>query len=472
MTKSRPYDEKDAKSVLNYAGKLTGHTLYEIGVIDLDKTGTPLHTKGFFGQYLEKGYFFIENNSSPEPDFIDIGIELKSTPMKKNSSGIVSKERLVLNIIDYMKLNELKFEGSFKRKNGDLLIVFYKWESNKNFYDLKILKVVHWRFPDDDLRIIEEDWRTIAKMVEEGRAEELSERFTIYLGACPKGSGHENDYRKQPFSNIKARQRALSLKSSYVNKIYRDSTLEECEGVFSWKEKKQEPLAMTSLFDGKKWAKNESFEQYVLDNFKKFIGKTCEEIEIELGVELNPASKSYRATLALRIMGVRTKHVREFEDADISMKTILLKDNNTPQESMSFPYFDYCKITQEFWETSEFHDDLDKKFFFIVFQKPKEKNNKNTLFKGAFFWSMPEKDLKEAEKVWNITKSMIENGKIDKFPGSRDNSVSHVRPHGRDSKDLCLAPDGNKYKKNCFWINRTYITKIVKESGILNSKTK
>lgn len=43
-------------------------------------------------------------------------------------------------------------------------------------------------FPEEDLAIIEHDWKTIMRKVRAGRAHELSEGDTLYLAACTKGA--------------------------------------------------------------------------------------------------------------------------------------------------------------------------------------------------------------------------------------------------------------------------------------------
>ena len=45
--------------------------------------------------------------------------------------------------------------------------------------------------PIDDLKIIEEDYKTIIDKIAEGKAHELSESDTMYLGACTKGATAE-----------------------------------------------------------------------------------------------------------------------------------------------------------------------------------------------------------------------------------------------------------------------------------------
>ena len=83
--------------------------------------------KGGLGGFVEEYIFEYSANNDDNPDFIDAGIELKVTPIKKNQDGsISSKERLVLNMINYRSEAEKDFKtSSFYHKNRRLLIWFY-----------------------------------------------------------------------------------------------------------------------------------------------------------------------------------------------------------------------------------------------------------------------------------------------------------------------------------------------------------
>jgi len=106
-----PYNPRDKKSVIDYAKLLKGKTLREIcGSRILEHT---YKGRGSFGQILEKFYFGYTPNSKPEPDFSEIGVELKTSPVKRLvSREYRSKERLVLNIINYPDVINQKFEQS------------------------------------------------------------------------------------------------------------------------------------------------------------------------------------------------------------------------------------------------------------------------------------------------------------------------------------------------------------------------
>lgn len=212
------YNPKDKKSVIDYAKLLKGKTLREICVPEILKhnyTG-----KGNFGQILEKFYFGYDPNSKSEADFFEIGMELKTSPLKQlKNNEYRSKERLVLNIINYLEVVNQQFENSdFWKKNANILLIFYLHQAGYDILDYLIKLVDEWNFPSTDLEIIKKDWELIKQKIADGKAHELSEGDTFYLGACTKGA-NASSVRKQPFSDIPAKQRAYSLKQGYVNHI-------------------------------------------------------------------------------------------------------------------------------------------------------------------------------------------------------------------------------------------------------------
>ena len=128
--KTHQYDSNHADSIIEFAKQLKNKTLRE--ACDDDVCENDYEGKGKFGTILEKYYFGYEPNSNISPDFIKVGLELKSSPLKLLKNGEYrSKERLVLNIIYYLEVYKETFEeSSFWNKNAHLLLVFYLWEPN------------------------------------------------------------------------------------------------------------------------------------------------------------------------------------------------------------------------------------------------------------------------------------------------------------------------------------------------------
>jgi DNA mismatch repair protein MutH len=444
------YDKTDAKSIERFAQQLLGKSLSQ--VISSDSSEAEVKGKGCFGQVLERDFFGINPGNKPEPDFPEAQLELKSFPLIKTGKGIRSKERISLGMIDYMSIPGESWENSsFLAKNSHLLLVAYLFDKNiaggkKAYLEFIVRIAEQWNYPKEDLEIIRQDWTKIHKKVSAGEAHLLSEGDTLYLGAATKGVD-SSKLRKQPHGPA-AKPRSLTLKQSYVNIIV-ERLLRPHEA-----NKHLEPAVNNGaqITDG-------DFEDYIIRKFNPYIGKTTDEINATLNVVLNPNAKNYMETLTRAILGVRKAKIEEFEKAGIVMKTIRLEKTGLPKESMSFPHFKYQEIIKESWDESSLKQLFEKKFFFIVFRRERDKR---FALEKVMFWNMPMQVLDgEVQKVWRETRKKINEGDIDHLPSQSQSFVCHVRPHGRNAGDVILAPNGNYYVKKCFWLNRGYISKII-----------
>lgn len=453
------FDVTSADSIIDFAKQLKNQTLRKTCSSEIEKHG--YSGKGNFGQILEKFYFGYAPNSDAEPDFKEAGIELKSSPLKILKNGeFRSKERLVLNIINYLEVHKEEFNSSsFWKKNAHLLLVFYLHDKDLDLLDYIIKLVDGWQYPDEDLIIIKQDWEFINQKIKEGKAHELSEGDTFYLGACTKGSTALKSLRDQPFNKKKAKQRAYSLKQGYVNHIIANIAEEE-QAVYGKIIERPEVLE-----------KVQTLEEIVILKFHPFYGKSASKIEKRLGLDLNPKAKSYFASLTNAILGLELgQKIEEFEKADIIVKTIRLKENNLPKEDLSFPTFQFEELIETDWEDSDFKNILESKFFFVFYQFEGE----NLILRKVKFWNMPHSDILEAKNVWDQMVQTISKGEIVKeitqkgirrtyFPKKKGNRISHVRPHAQNAADTYDLPVADKltglkaYTKHCFWLNASYV---------------
>ncbi len=470
MNKESNFDLNSADSIIDFAKLLKGQTLRQACGVEIEKHG--YKGKGNFGQILEKFYFGYEPNSDAEPDFLEAGIELKSSPLKTLKNGdFRSKERLVLNIINYLQVHKEDFEtSSFWKKNAHLLLVFYLHDKDLDLLGYSIKLVDVWKYPNEDLKIIKRDWEFINQKIKEGKAHELSEGDTFYLGACTKGSTALKSYRDQPFNEEQAKQRAYSLKQGYVNHIIANISQKET-AVYGRIIDKPEILDDYN-----------SIEDIVISKFVPFYGMFAREIKDSLKLELKK-SYQYYPSLAKAILGVEIdKEIEEFQKADIEIKAIRVEENNSIEQSVSFPAFKFEQIYEENWRDSELKDLTEKKFLFVFFKK----NNGEYFLDKSQFWNMPFNDRIEVRKVWLKTKKEIQNGSIFKdysrdkignirysikgnpikknnLPKLKESNVCHVRPHGTDSTFTYPLPVEDKklktmeYSKQCFWFNANYI---------------
>ena len=465
VMKQREYDITSAQSIVDYGMRLLGHSLRE-----LHPDAKIFNGKGGLGTSVEYYHYDYEPNSESRPDFSEAGLELKCTPLKllvDNSMG--SKERLVLNIINFIEEADKTIEtSSFWNKNKFLLLMFYLHESGVDPVDMFFKLIRTWTFPEEDLKIIRDDWNIIHSMILDGKADELTEGLTFYLAACMKGSKAGKELREQPFSDKLAQQRAYSLKSGYINRIilasYLDDNLRQQLNISSKRmlglQKKYS--AENVVKSVKAYKQGETFEGLIERKMKPYYGKTVAQIIKKLKVELNPASKDFAYHVCRGILGVKTKKIQEFENAGVSLKTIALEANRDYiVESMSFPYIRFVDIVNQDWEDSDWYNLLSSRFFFVVFRKSTDDVKHNMTLEKVFFWNMPRTDLNVAEELWNDTKQKVIDGDYEHFITTKFHPICHVRPHGTKGQTVG-TPQGIRVQPKCFWLNNDYILEIVK----------
>lgn len=435
------YDKTSVDSIISHAKKLTGKTLEEL--TDLPPNIINVNNRGDLGTLIEVYFFKHKPPNNHNPDFPEAGtsgLELKTTGVKKVKDEYRAKERLVLTMIDYNNIIKENWRDSnLLRKCGLMLILFYIYSKEIPVHQRKfVIDPLLYNLLETDEKIIRKDWEFIRNKIEKGKAHELSEGDTLYLGACRKGSGGEKEkLREQPNSTVGAKSRAFSFKPEYLNSL------------LSIHLKELEPTIRVT--------DDISFEHATLNKFKPYLGKTINQIGQEIGYKkVNPKQKSYEAELAKRIISSGKSQVPELDKAGIIVKTVRLRKGKL-RESVSFPYFKYLEIINEDWEDSVFFEKIERKFLWVVLDT---NENQEYYLKKVGYWNMPYEDRLEAEKVWMETKR---NVAIDarNLPKESESRVAHVRPHAANKHDTLPTPQGTNEVKKCFWLNKGYIESVV-----------
>lgn len=454
---NKEFDDSSQKDILRHAKQMVGKCLRDVlcendsRLIMEDINSYGKKRKGHLGNLIEEFVFGISPNSFKKADFIKAKVELKTIPLKSDKKRkYKAKERLVFSMIDYMTIINEKWEtSSFIEKNRMLLLMFYLFQSGISLLDYKF-KIVELLdllkdLPQADIEIIKQDWEIIVSKIRQGKAHELSEGNTNYLAACTKGTTSEKSYRRQPCSKIKAKSRALSLKTTYLNKL-----IENFLGLTDYDSESY--LKDIPIVEVRK----SGIENITLKKFEPFLSLSIDEIASKVEYDLSKKhAKNYLEILARAMLGVKKRKVEEFEKAGIILKTIKLEHTGRLKESMSFPIIDYMDIVKETWEESTFRDYLSShKFLFVIFQKCR---NGVIYLKKVKFWEIPYNDLENhVKKVWIETQKRIRQGK-EELPKMSEDPVCHVRPHARNKKDRLITPTGTMIGKKSFWLNSKYI---------------
>jgi DNA mismatch repair protein MutH len=462
-----PYDRASKWSIREYSKRLLNKTLEE--AITPNQIEEGFRGKGRLGQLVEKYFFGYDINSNQEADFSEAGLELKCTPLKELTTKVLAiKERLVLTMIDFSEDHKKSFEESHVyMKCMFMLILFYLHESGVPVQQLKFIYSVLWQIPEKDLLIMKQDYETIIRKIKDGKAHELSEGDTTYLGACRKGQKGDADVTytlpNGEKAAVPAPKRAFSLKTQYMRTILEFAQKTGGQGTYN-------TSAIVGGYGPQLITEQElmtkSFEDILRDRFKPYYGLTYNELVKALGCEGSKAKSKY-FLVANEILtekgsrGVDVTKSEEFKKSGIIIKTIRLKKNGRSAEAMSFENINYFDIMNEDdWYESRLYDILTGRFLFVVFQ---ENEHEETVLKKAFFWTMPVQDLEIAEGYWENISDNVKNNHIgpEYFYKASDHKKFHVRPKAQKATDVTINPHGGTAKKFCYWFNKEYIKEIV-----------
>lgn len=482
-------DLSDQNSILSYARHLEDMTFRE--VLDLDikpadynpKTYNSAKFKGGMGNLIEERYFGYKSNSDQHPDFAEAGVELKATcyDIRKKNREPSAGERLVLTMIPFDKPIEPDLTTSHLwEKCSTILLVYYQRDRSIDKYDQQIKYVKLFTPPEEDLKVIRDDYNTIVSYIQSGRAHELSEGLTTYLGACTKGANLKHMWADQYYpyiefdgsiSHPKAKKRAFSFKRQYMDYVLHHYMMDEqddSESISDVESGASEPLPL---------------EEMISRRVTVHIGKSDKQIALEFGTPYT-GKKAQWITLAYRMLGVGSNRVKEFVKAGISARAIRVEENGDVEQSLSLDTFEFADIANEpCWEASELRQYLEEtRFFFVVFKK----TDGEYRLAGCKFWNMPVAELDtNARRCWQEAHDVICSGvkitrKGNRFfnnlPGESDNPTMHVRPKSQhrayrfedgtaigDLKDASPLPDGRYMTRQCFWINNGYVIQQISD---------
>lgn len=429
------------EELLHYTEAIKGRTFKEIDSEHLLENTTNLkRNKGILGHVVESGFYKYPINSNPQADFDKIGVELKVTGYKKNKKGEKSaKERVSLSKIDFNKIVNEEYEYSkLIYKNKKILFIWYFYEKGKDIGDFLITDYQLYDMSQDE-ETIKNDFYIIKQKVKDGRAHELSESDTSYLGACTKARTSK-DRTTQPNSTIPAKPRAYSLKNSYMSGILNS-------------------IGTTISFDTNEF---KTVEEYVLAKLRPYIGKSQLEIleEITGQTYKEKIPKNLNKMITDKIIG---KDDELAEKDDLFKKTSFIIKNSpiTPKgayrERMSFRNLTLNEFGDD-WEDSYWKLFFDETTILNILWKEPRAGSKNgeRILGGVSKINFNDNDLDSIEISYNMVKEAIEKEDISLLPYPRtfEGQILEIGPKGQKSDDAYNTFFNKDVTKTCFFLNK------------------
>ena len=446
------------RELLEFTSNIKGKTFKEIDSKHLLKENSLKRRKGLLGQIVETGFYDYPINSDSRADFEELDIELKVTGYVKNKNGSLrAKERLVLSKIDFNEIVTETFENSHVLgKCRKMLIIWYEYDSNKKEEDFVIKNYQLYNMEKDE-QIFKNDFEIIKQKVLDGKAHELSEGDTSYLGACTKARTSK-DRTSQPFSDISPKPRAYSLKNAYMTGILREIDNPSVITITPTKTTKQQPTTeikettitptkttkqqpTTEIKDYEKEMEPFIFKtvtEYVKNKLKPYIGKTqieiLEEITGKKYVEKIP--KNISKMISDELIGKDKdlpKKNELFAKTSFVIKNLPLTENGKPRERMSFKTINLNDFKED-WKNSFWKTYFEETTLITICYK-EQNNSKNgfRILSDVKQITFDDNDLDSFETTYNQIKLAIEKEDITLLPTSTNgfkNQLLEIAPKG------------------------------------------
>jgi DNA mismatch repair protein MutH len=469
------FEDQDLNSILVHAKRLEGATLQEIAAVMNRPDLLKRKGKGVAGQMLHAWFGVDENDNRAEPDLP--GIEIKVVPLKSSRKGLRVKERCKVTSIEYKALLEEEWPQSRARhKLLVTLFIYYRYTSATTWPASTVDRTVIWQMKGSPVRYtIEEDWQRTWLYVRDGLAHEISEGHAAVLGACTSGAGKGSKWVPQPRNlDAKARKRSFALKPSFLQTTY---------------EADKDPAAYTHLPVAGVRDVDRDPRNRILTAFSPYVGRTLGDIADSLGIPQVAGAGTSRpkhaaSLLVRRVLGVMSdeKKLIELEALGVKPKTIPVRDPDMrPFEAMSFPAMSLAEFVEETWEDSDLRAHLENILMIPLFRTHREDDYRSGVLGRPFFWTPTAAQEEGIEREWTMFQSEVREGKAayrwvnnrrvsNLTPGSKTTYI-HLRPKSTDGSVDDVDSQGNRTQKLCFWLNQSFVQRLLQErSGLKNHR--
>ncbi|MBR0473341.1 MAG: hypothetical protein IJI98_11690 [Methanosphaera sp.] len=428
---------KTIDELLDYTKNIVGKSINDIvkDKEDFNDTHSMNKTKGILGNLVETEFYHYSVNNDPNADFDNLGVELKVAGLIEGKNGLRVKERLVLTMINYMNIVNETFDTSHLiEKNKLILILWYNYVKGLDCKDYKFINFFLLSLFRDK-EIIENDYNIIRNKVLEGKAHELSEGDTTYLGACTKAS-KSTDRTQQPKSSIPAKPRAFCLKHSYMKLLYEEMSSDNFH--FPSERKKHNYLSVI---------------EYVESKLKPYFNKTQKQICDELNINIENNPKNINKMISDKIIG-KDKDLINIDEI-FKYSTYIIKNSpyygdNKPKERMSFRNISLSEL-EESWDNSEWKLYFEQVTIINIryfYENSKSKNGTGIL-KDVKKITFNNQDLESMKKTYNMLRLAIQKYKNRELGEEIENYFQLLpTPNSFEGQILDILPKRSRGKNS------------------------
>ena len=182
-----------------------------------------LSGKGWFGQCAEK-YLDATAASTPQPDFVELGVELKTLPLTTDSRP---KESTYVCTVPANLTGETWENCWLRKKLANVLWLPYQADTSKDWANRRIGTAILWSPSKEQNQALARDWEELITVMSLGQTDQLSSHHGQFLQIRPKATNARSVTRMidQEGDASPTLPRGLYLRTAFTRQILEQNYL-------------------------------------------------------------------------------------------------------------------------------------------------------------------------------------------------------------------------------------------------------
>lgn len=191
-------------------------------------------------------------------------------------------------------------------------------------------------------------------------------------------------------------------------------------------------------------------------------GTTIASIRDRLAPDISPKTKNLTSVAIARLIDAEAAGLRPRLEERM-LRRVVRADETTlrPREAVSFSPIDFMEVIETPWSESPLRERV-ARMLFIVLLAQKGAPVPDAYLHSAFAWEADHRTLATMEYEYERFRRAFAEDDPVSWPRPATTEVLHVRPHGRDGKDVRPLPDGRSHVRSSFWLNQPFVQLLIR----------
>ncbi len=191
-------------------------------------------------------------------------------------------------------------------------------------------------------------------------------------------------------------------------------------------------------------------------------GTTIGALRDRVAPEVSITAKNLTSVTVARIMDVESAGLRQQLERRMLRRVVRATEETfRPREAVSFSPIDFMEVIDTPWSASPLRERVARMVFIVLLARRGAPVHESYLHQ-AFAWEADHRTLATMEHEYERFRRAFAEDDPVSWPRPATTEILHVRPHGRDGKDVRPLPDGRSHVKSSFWLNQGFVQLLIR----------